>query len=202
MRTGDCLAPSVTFEDELDEVDIVPCEAEWSFAVLSSFLLDAGDEYPGEPAIDEAVLTNCDFATTAPLFPTVESWALGDRTVNCLLDRASFFVPAVGECYTADLLVTSRVDCGDRHTFEVFEVSTIENATFPGERVVLQTAERSCLAAFEGYVGRDYQSSELFVSPIPPTEGTFAVLGDRSIQCYLHAERFDALTGSMRDSGR
>ncbi len=187
---------------ELEEVEIVPCDGEWSFAILSSFLLDDSDEYPGMSTIDEAALANCDFAATTPFSPTTESWALGDRTVNCLLDRASFFVPAVGECYTADLFVTSRVDCDDPHTFEVFEVSTIENATFPGERTALQTAERSCLAAFEGYVGRDYQSSELFFSGIPPTGGTFAVLNDRSIRCYLHTERFDSLTGSMRESGR
>lgn len=202
VRTGDCLAEEEDLSDEVDTILVVPCDGPWSFAVLSSFLLDDAEDYPGESVIDAEAVERCDFAMTSTLFPTTASWRIGDRTVNCLLARDAFFVPAVGDCFADELLASDRVDCEAPHLFETFGVFEVTGAMFPGELAIIDTANDGCLTAFERYVGRDYESSEFFYTGIAPTLATFELLGDRTVICYLHTESMSRLRGSMQGSGR
>jgi hypothetical protein len=86
LRVGDCFESSVLDgreEVELDAVDRVNCEGEWDGRVSESFLLP-GSDYPGEAAIEDEVSQRCPALTDYYLFPTEETWDLGDRAILCI----------------------------------------------------------------------------------------------------------------------
>ena len=63
-------------------------------------------------------------------------------------------------------------------------------------------SEAACLPSFEPYVGRDYETSELYVTTFEPTPESWGQ-GDRGILCVVSTfEAETPLTGSVRESGR
>ena len=203
LRTGDCIKNSIGDDSEFEAVETVPCSGPWKYAVLNSFVTNQPDgDFPGMDAFDIEFQTRCDRGSTIFFHPTLESWKIGDRTVNCLIEADAYFVPSIGECYTADLFASSRVDCASPHAFEAYEVATLPDGDYPGDSAIVDTAATICLDPFEGYVGRSYDTSELFVIPIAPTQATWQVVSERTVACYLHLDELATTTGSMRDSGR
>jgi hypothetical protein len=204
LRTGDCFASRTQPGDATDDVATVSCGNDsWDFAVLNSFLVDSSDDrYPGEDAFNQESNTRCDLAATTFFFPTADSWSSGDRTINCLIEDDVFFVPAIGQCYSLQLAASDRRACESSHVWEAFEVVTMEDGLYPGDTVVGSLADQVCVPAFERYVGRDYDSSSWYYTSIAPTAGTWAVLGNRTLACYLHTEQHDDVTGSALGSGQ
>jgi hypothetical protein len=60
---------------------------------------------------------------------------------------------------------------------------------------------RECLPEFDRYVGQAYETSALDILWFYPTSGGWSS-GDRTFQCAVYDPSDDALTGSVRGSGR
>ena len=112
----------------------------------------------------------------------------------------------VGDCFldpSADGGVEEvpGVPCDEPHDNEVFYIHTIEASEFPSEEEMDTLVSEECEgSAFESYVGVDYGSSELYVHPLKPSEGSWAQ-GDRELVCVLYDP--DAqLTGSAEGANR
>ena len=64
-------------------VELVPCTDEWESRVVSSFEVNPQGPYPGEGYFARTASEQCDRRYTYYLYPTVESWILGDSVVTC-----------------------------------------------------------------------------------------------------------------------
>lgn len=118
---------------------------------------------------------------------------------------ATAFELEVGNCFSQPDATTAvekvtLIDCDKPHDFEVFHLLKLEEQEFPGEQIVGDLSEDGCAAAFEGYVGSNYQRSDLYISYLFPTAATWAE-GDREVVCLLRMES-GQLSGSMRGSER
>jgi hypothetical protein len=117
---------------------------------------------------------------------------------------------AVGDCYDAiqdaddeALLAAIVLPCSVPHRHEVFgltDVAGAPTAPFPGPDDLETEAEDLCDAAFEAYVGIDFNRSEYGYLYYTPTESTWAG-GDRTVMCVIDAES-EPLTGSVRGTER
>jgi hypothetical protein len=119
----------------------------------------------------------------------------------------SVFSLPVGTCFddqgTADEISSvPEVDCGEPHDNEVFAlIDYTETDTYPGPDQMQQIGRELCIEQFEGYVGLDYNSSELEVFSIYPTEASWGD-GDREVICALYDSDLDKLTGTMEGAAR
>ena len=102
LKVGDCFdSPAVA--TEIKDVQHHPCaEAHNAEVVFVSSMTGANDAYPGDPAVDSWVRSNCipawsaytgkSFETDAVLdlgfyLPTTNGWKHGDRGITCYADR-------------------------------------------------------------------------------------------------------------------
>ena len=84
LRTGDCVAePSDDLE--VDSVKVVDCEGPDAIAKVSLlFTVDkTSGAYPGEDYMDQQATARCPDPEGPAMWPTSQSWELGDRTVLC-----------------------------------------------------------------------------------------------------------------------
>ena len=84
IRDGDCITSKLPEGIDINSVVIVPCSGDWQYRVLNSITVDGIDSYPGEAMFGQRAYDECDRRSTYTLFPTPESWALGDRRITCL----------------------------------------------------------------------------------------------------------------------
>lgn len=121
--------------------------------------------------------------------------------------ETSVFDIEAGDCFSASgdsvesVLV---VPCEDAHIYEAYAVLEHPGGSddpYPGEEEMVSSSDAACQEPFEGYVGRDYQSSEFYITTIYPSEETWAV-DDREIICTLGTENDDEVTGSAEGSER
>ena len=84
IEEGDCIVSGLDTGPSVESVTIVPCSDVWQYRVVTVFNVADADEYPGEQVFDDEAALNCGDDTTATLYPTVESWDLGDRGIVCL----------------------------------------------------------------------------------------------------------------------
>lgn len=113
----------------------------------------------------------------------------------------------VGTCFddqgeASEVSSVPEVDCAEPHDNEVFAlIDYSETDVYPGAIAMNDIGTDLCIDQFEGYVGLDYNSSELAVFSIYPTEGSWAD-GDREVICALYDGDLDKLTGSMQGAAR
>ncbi len=117
---------------------------------------------------------------------------------------------AVGDCYDpiADpdddaLLAAIILPCAEPHAAEVFGVDDVAGAPtapFPGFDDLEEEAEDLCDAAFEDYVGIDFNRSRLDYIYYTPTEATWSG-GDREVICVI-SDDGDPMTGSVKGTRR
>ena len=101
-------------------------------------------------------------------------------------------------------------DCDTPHTHEIYAVVESSAETYPGFDALEDEAQVACLTAFEPYVDISPFDSTLFYSWMVPTLASWEDAdlgdgderGDREIICVLGDRDGEALTGSMRGSGR
>ena len=94
------------------------------------------------------------------------------------------------------------IPCDEPHSYEAYFTTDLAAGDFPSQSVLDAEAEAACLPSFETYVGRDYQTSELYVTTFEPTPEGWN-LNDRSLLCTVSTENTATpLTGSVRASGR
>jgi hypothetical protein len=112
-----------------------------------------------------------------------------------------------GDCFNGgsgeEVTTVTPVDCAQAHEKEVYASFTHPGAggPYPGDTVLGEYADRVCTEAFADFVGRSFESSELYFSSLTPSSGSWAD-GDHLISCMVHQENNVPLTGSMQGSRR
>ena len=111
----------------------------------------------------------------------------------------------IGQCFddpseSDEVADVPIIECSEPHVNEVFYLFDLADGTYPGLSSVQTSADDGCLAQFESYVGRDYQTSELGYWALYPTSASWDQ-DDREIVCVLVDYNGATLTGSMRNSG-
>ncbi|MGB9358441.1 MAG: trypsin-like peptidase domain-containing protein [Acidimicrobiia bacterium] len=114
---------------------------------------------------------------------------------------------AVGDCIDDDQMelymsgsAYSLAACADPHDNEVYYVHDFGDAAYPGEDAVIGELRNLCLSEFEGYVGRDYETSVLEYTGSWPDE-TLWNSGYRNARCLVYEMDLNKLTGSAYQSG-
>ena len=122
-------------------------------------------------------------------------------------EETSVFDLAAGDCFDGvqeDIVeVVSRIDCAAPHEYELYAIVNHPGGSddpYPGNADMSTFAQEECVATFNAFVGADYETSELFIYNLQPTESTWA-LGDREVLCALY-EPDTMLTGTMEGSNR
>lgn len=77
------------------------------------------------------------------------------------------------------------VDCSGEHEEEVIALPVMPDGDFPGDAAVEREAQDACLAAFEPYVGAEYEDSIYDVTWFMPSQETWQE-GDRQILCTVY----------------
>ena len=121
----------------------------------------------------------------------------GERSVQTL---------QVGDCFddTAEMLELGEVrsvpsvPCDEPHDNEVFHVAIYSGDTYSAAQIE-DFADEVCLAAFEPYVGRDYQSSVLEAAWFAPSEESWGQ-GDREVLCVLWRMDLQKLLQTVQNS--
>jgi predicted small secreted protein len=226
VRVGDCFDDGQLSAEasEVQEVDAIPCDQPHDNEVYAIFELPDGD-YPGEEAVVEQSGEGCDerfaeFTGTAyqdsqleitQLFPTEDSWnTLDDREVVCAVydpsgpvegslqgKGESYTLPAEGDCVSEDW---TEIDCAEEHYAEIYLIAEIDGEEFPGDEQMDQQASDMCLAEFAGYVGAEYNDSELDYLYFSPDAKTWEQ-GDRQVICAV-GDPSGQITGSVQGSDR
>ena len=112
-----------------------------------------------------------------------------------------------GDCFNGgsgeSVTTVTPVDCAQAHEKEVYASFTHpdESGPYPGDAVLDEYAGRVCTEAFTDFVGRSYESSQLYISYLTPSSGSWDE-GDHLISCVVHQEGYVPLTGSMQGSRR
>lgn len=125
--------------------------------------------------------------------------SLGDKSVQDL---------SVGDCFddpeegvnTAVLTVPTKA-CSEPHDNEVYALHSVKGSDWPGGGKLETIARDACYEAFEPYVDRSYEESQLDIGWLTPTEGSWEEEDDRSVTCFLYDMEFSKLTSSMKGSG-
>ena len=121
----------------------------------------------------------------------------------------------VGQCFNSYLTalgdnefqeLTTMVDCAGPHDGEVyFQIfhPALFGEPYPGTEEMESWAQQHCYEQFAGFVGQEYELSELDIGMLLPTSETWTdpIGRHREVTCYLEAWRGGRLLGSMRFSG-
>ena len=151
-------------------VELVDCSGAWEFRALNSFEVTS-ERYPGKNFFEQRAQESCDRRSSHILSPGVESWSLGDRSVNCL--QKSFGMSIVdlrkldrlvnakslsfGECYneapeTGDSMV-ELVDCSGTWEFRVLNSFDVADGDqYPEESYFWQHAYDNCDRRFSHFL--------------------------------------------------
>jgi hypothetical protein len=88
------------------------------------------------------------------------------------------------------------VPCSQPHDNEVYAVFDVAAASFPGDKMG-EMAHEGCVARFEAFVGRDYDSSSLDVATLFPSAESWRQ-DDREVVCAVYDIDAKKLTGTVR----
>ena len=92
--------------------------------------------------------------------------------------------------------------CSQPHDNEVYAVFDVSLSSYPSsEDAMFEHALDRCLNRFEGFVGREYETSELDILTLYPTPESWRQ-NDREVVCAVYDMNETQLVGSARDSGR
>ena len=137
--------------------------------------------------------------------------ANSDTVQNAVADAVeqlpdSAFHLTVGECFEppadlSDVHSVQSTDCAEPHTAEVIGVQESTEAEYPGEESMHAAAQEFCQTAFADYVGVDFDSSELDMGYLYPTQASWGI-GDRQIACWTQTMDGKPLEGSVKGSAQ
>jgi hypothetical protein len=119
----------------------------------------------------------------------------------------------VGDCLDLGATATQEegdvesfqaIPCNTPHQGEVFLVKdkAYAEAVWPGQDTVSDKADDVCLAAFEGYVGKALEDTDLDFVSLSPTEDSW-LSGDRGVTCVVikptqDGQDVERVTGSVK----
>ncbi len=115
----------------------------------------------------------------------------------------------VGDCFDmnddADVEEVGEIraiPCDEPHDFEAYHLTELAAGDFPSRSSLDLSVRTACLPSFESYVGRDYETSALYLTWFEPTPDGWSQ-GDRGLLCVVSTEAAATpLTGSVRGSAR
>ena len=135
-----------------------------------------------------------------------------DRLEGLIVNRYEL---EAGQCFNSYLTalgdnqfqeLTTVVDCTAPHDgevyYQVFHPAEADEP-YPGPDEMLAWAQGHCYEQFAGFVGQEYEVSELDIGILHPTNETWSdpIGRHREVTCYVEAWRGGRLLGSMRGSG-
>lgn len=125
--------------------------------------------------------------------------------------NVSAFQMRVGDCFQDSSSASAQdgyevsevhgVPCSEPHDNEVFSVHDLDLATFPDGDAIVDLAMSSCLERFEGFVGKDYESSSLDITAMYPTRESWSRQNDHEVVCAVYDMNLNKLVGSAAGSG-
>jgi hypothetical protein len=89
------------------------------------------------------------------------------------------------------------VPCTEPHDNEAFAVFDLTLSSYP-EYDIADISEASCVDRFETYVGRDYESSSLYVVTMYPSLESWDQ-SDREVVCAVYDMSGSKLVGTVKD---
>lgn len=108
----------------------------------------------------------------------------------------------VGDCFDEPDVVSEieqlpGVPCSDPHDSEVYATFDVSLTDYVGDDAMFEHAIDACMARFEGFVGRDYESSALDIYTLYPTADSWQQ-NDREVVCAVYDVEGNKLVGSAR----
>lgn len=91
------------------------------------------------------------------------------------------------------------VPCSKPHDNEVYAVFDVTADSFPGDAMA-EMAHEGCVARFQEFVGRDYESSSLDIATLYPSHDTWHGQNDREVICAVYDIDAKKLTGTTKGS--
>jgi len=125
---------------------------------------------------------------------------------GAIIDAGSVdaFNVEIGDCFddTSFDEVSSLpgVPCSEPHDNEAYAVFDVTLDSYPDVDAMSELANGSCVERFEGFVGRDYESSSLDVIAMYPTPESWSQ-NDREVVCAVYDMEAVKLTGSVKGLG-
>lgn len=115
------------------------------------------------------------------------------------------FSLSVGDCFqdpaVDSVQSVTALPCDQPHYAEAFHVFDVADAaTFPGEQAMSDAASEGCRPAFQSFIGKDYDTSELQVFHFAPSAETW-VTGDREVLCAVY-DPAGMTTGTLAGANR
>lgn len=113
----------------------------------------------------------------------------------------------VGDCFdlkdpSADEVEdVTAAPCTVEHEYEVLFVGSLSEGEYPAESVFDTYVQANCRPAFDAYIGKALNDSELDIFWFYPTDDAWRS-GDRSVQCAAYHPRIHRLTESLKGSKR
>ena len=145
--------------------------------------------------------------TAKTLAPTGGATAGGSTPETTVSPDAGGGSLLIGECINDDELenFTGGFDyfvtsCDSPHDNEVYYIQEYPEGPYPGDEALDADLFDVCLSAFEGYVGRDFETSALDFVYTWPYEDVWDS-GYRRGECFLFDVDLNPLTGSAYQSG-
>ena len=109
----------------------------------------------------------------------------------------------VGDCFdlkdeSADEIEdVTAVPCTTEHQYEVFYVGAMDEGSYPTDDEFGSYVTKNCNPAFDAYIGKAYDDSDVYIYWQVPTDATWWS-GDRTVLCAAYYPRIHRLTGSLR----
>ena len=110
----------------------------------------------------------------------------------------------VGDCFDdgstfddSEVNSVAGIPCAQPHDNEVYALFDVTQTSFPGEAIA-EIAHEGCLARFEGFVGKDYDSSQLDIATLYPSRESWQQQNDREVVCVVYDMDANKLTGSVK----
>lgn len=92
--------------------------------------------------------------------------------------------------------------CSEKHGFEVFATTELPEGEYPGIGEADALTQEFCREEFTGFVGIEYDASELELQYFFPVEAEWDAEGGRTAVCTVGLPGGDPTTGSLEGSKR
>lgn len=120
---------------------------------------------------------------------------------------------ALGDCFNRlenlvagqKVVVTSLISCELPHDHQIYHLLDYPApypSIYPGDEVMNDFAIQSCYRQFAAWVGRDYETSQLDIGVIVPTQSNFEdeVARYRTIHCWVERLDGEPIVGDAQQS--
>jgi hypothetical protein len=159
---------------------------------MKSFLLYA---IVGLGVVAYNVATQADRDATGNIVDGGSLDAFTVRLGDCFNDEGVFGDEGAGEVASLP-----GVPCSEPHDNEVYAVFDVTFEAFPGDDQMADAAFEQCLDRFAGFVGVDYELSNLDITALYPSSQSWSMQNDREVICAVFEMNGEKLMGSAKDS--